>query len=260
MAGAAGSGRAGAPESGVAGAVEAAGAGVGSAPGWSAQRLGDPDGQLVVVFIHGGFWRRRFTAETIAPLADACAQLGHRVFNLEYPRVGMAGGGWPGTADAVTAAVAAALGEAAGRPVVLVGHSAGGQLALLAAREHPPSLVVSLAGVLDPESGARQRIGEDAVVQFLGAEPDQAPDRYAAASPLRQLPLGVPSLLIHGDADSRVPIAQSRDYAAAARALGDRCDRHELPGGDHFELIDPGGRAWPVVVERLRGLGRGIGP
>jgi acetyl esterase/lipase len=212
-----------------------------------------------VVFIHGGFWRERFTAETIAPLAGACAQLGHLVWNLEYPRVGMRGGGWPGTAIAVTAAVGAAVGEAAGRPVVLVGHSAGGQLALLAAASHPVSLVVSLAGVSDLESGARQRIGEDAVVQLMGLGPDDDPDLYAAASPLRRLPVGVASVLIHGEADNRVPIAQSRDYADLARAAGDRCELHELPGGDHFELIDPGGRAWPIVVAQLEELSRGTG-
>jgi acetyl esterase/lipase len=211
----------------------------------------------VVVFIHGGFWRERFTADTIASLAEACAELGHVVWNLEYPRIGMPDGGWPGTAVAVTAAVGSAVAEAAGRPVVLVGHSAGGQLALLAAASHPVSLVVSLAGVTDLEAGARQRIGEDAVVQFLGAGPDEAPELYAAASPLRRLPVGVASVLIHGDADNRVPIAQSRDYARAALAAGDQCQLHELPGGDHFELIDPGGRAWPVVVEQLRGQARG---
>jgi acetyl esterase/lipase len=221
------------------------------APTWTAERRGNPDGGLLVVFIHGGFWRARFGAETIAPIAAACADLGHAVWNLEYPRVGMTGGGWPGTADAVRDAVRAAADAGAGRPVVLVGHSAGGHLALCSALEVPVALVVSLAGVLDLEAGARERIGEDAVVAFLGVSPDDDPDVYAAASPLRQLPLGSPSLLIHGDADNRVPISQSRSYLQAARDAGDDCDLVELPGGDHFELVDPRGRAWPIVVERL---------
>jgi acetyl esterase/lipase len=225
-------------------------------PDWSAERLGDPDGTVVVVFIHGGFWRARFGAETIAPLADACGQLGHWVWNLEYPRVGMPGGGWPGTALAVQAAVNAAARAAAGRPVALVGHSAGGHLALWAARSHPCALIVSLAGVTDLETGARQGIGEHAVVEFLGTGPDEGRERYAEASPIRRLPLGTPSLLIHGDADNRVPIEQSRAYAAAARAAHDQCDLHELPGADHFELVDPGGRAWPIVRERLSWLSR----
>jgi pimeloyl-ACP methyl ester carboxylesterase len=108
--------------------------------------------------------------------------------------------------------------------------------------------------VTDLEAGAREGIGEDAVVQFLSAGPEQAPRLYAEASPIRRLPLGTPSLLIHGDADQRVPIEQSRAYAAAALAAGDQCELEELAGVDHFELIDPGGRAWPLVAERLQQL------
>jgi fermentation-respiration switch protein FrsA (DUF1100 family) len=64
----------------------------------------------------------------------------------------------------------------------------------------------------------------------------------------------VPVLLVHGDADDRVPISQSRDYLAAARTAGDECGLSELLGGDHFELVDPGGRAWPIVRKRLEQL------
>ncbi len=214
--------------------------------------MGDLDGDRFVVFIHGGFWRARFGADHIEPLAWACAaEPGFAVWNLEYPRVGMPGGGWPGTALAVREAVAVAREAAGSRPLTLVGHSAGGHLALWAAHDEPPALVVSLAGVCDLEAGAREGIGDDAVVQFLGAGPDEDPDRYAEASPIRRLPLKLPVLLIHGDADDRVPISQSRDYLAAARAAGDECELSELPGGDHFELVDPGGRAWPILRERL---------
>lgn len=226
-----------------------------SPPSWTAERIGDPTGDRVVVFVHGGFWRERFGAEAIERLARACAaEPGYAVWNLEYPRIGMPGGGWPGTALAVRAGVAAAREAAGGRPVALVGHSAGGQLALWAAQEQSPALVVSLAGVCDLETAAREGIGENAVVQFLGTGPEQDRARYARASPIRRLPLNVPVLLIHGDADDRVPIAQSRDYLTAARAAGDECELTELPGGDHFELTDPGGRGWPIVRERLERL------
>ncbi|MGH2871690.1 MAG: alpha/beta fold hydrolase, partial [Solirubrobacteraceae bacterium] len=101
---------------------------------WSAGRLGHPEGPLVCVFVHGGFWRERYTSVEIAELAAACAadSLGAWVWNLEYPRVGMAGGGWPGTAHAVAAALGAAVAAAGVRPVAVIGHSAGGHLALWA--------------------------------------------------------------------------------------------------------------------------------
>jgi len=227
-------------------------------PDWSADRFGDPGGPVLAVFIHGGFWRARYGADTIAALARASADCSVQPWswNIEYPRVGMPGGGWPGTALAVRSAVGAAVTQAEGRPVVLIGHSAGGHLALWAAREHPVAAAVSLAGVCDLEAGADAGLGNGAVLEFLGADPDA--DVYAAASPMARLPLGRPMVLIHGDADDVVPIDQSRTFRTAAVAAGDTCDLHELPGGDHFEVIDPPGRAWPVLralLERLA-LGR----
>ncbi|MGZ4177689.1 MAG: alpha/beta hydrolase family protein [Solirubrobacteraceae bacterium] len=226
-------------------------------PGWTAERSGNADGPVVAVFVHGGFWRARYAADTIAPLADACAAHQPRpwVWNLEYPRVGMTGGGWPGTAVAVRDAVGAAMAEAGGRPVAVIGHSAGGHLALWSAHDHPVSLAVSLAGVCDLEDAVTLGLGNGAVLEFLGAHPDG--DLYAAASPIARLPLRVPTLLIHGNADEDVPFSQSRRFHAAAVASGDDCELHKLPGGDHFEVVDPGGRAWPILRERLAALAAG---
>lgn len=214
---------------------------------WSAERLGDPGGPALAVFIHGGFWRARYGAETIRPLALACAEAAPRpwVWSIEYPRVGMPGGGWPGTALAVSAAVAAAVVAAAGRPVALIGHSAGGHLALWTAREHPVAAAISLAGVCDLEAAAEDGLGNGAVLEFLGAHPDRA--LYDAASPARRLPLGVPITLIHGDADVVVPVGQSREFHAAALAAGDICALHELDGDGHFEVIDPARRVSVLI-------------
>ena len=51
---------------------------------------------------------------------------------------------------------------------------------------------------------------------FGGREPTEA--EYAEAIPIERLPLGVPSLLIHGDADDRVPMSQSISFAGRAGA------------------------------------------
>jgi acetyl esterase/lipase len=223
---------------------------------WSAQELGDPGAGALAVFVHGGFWRARYDSEAIGALARACGTAGLWAWNIEYPRVGMAGGGWPGTALAVGDAVDAAVAAAGTRPVVVIGHSAGGHLALWASRDRPGvSAVVSLAGVCDLRGAARERLGDGAVFELLG---DAAPgdELYNAASPIERLPLGVPSLLIHGDADDHVPVSQSRDFLAAAAAAGDACELQELPGGDHFEVIDPVGRAWPVLRARLQAMAR----
>jgi acetyl esterase/lipase len=218
---------------------------------WSAERIGREDAPVLVAVVHGGFWRSRVEAESIRPLAAALAAAGHLVWNLEYPRVGMAEGGWPGTAEAVGEALDAALASAEGRPVAVVGHSAGGHLALWAAHGRRLAAVVALAPISDLDAAAREDLGEGAVVDFLGCEPDEDPGLYALAGPIARTPLGLPTLLVHGDADTRVPPSQSRAYAAAAAAAGDECELVELAGVDHMALIEPGGPAWQALTARL---------
>jgi acetyl esterase/lipase len=210
----------------------------------------------VAVLLHGGFWRARFTRTLMAALAVDMAARGWATWNVEYRRIG-SGGGVPETVTDVRDAIRAL----AALPVplrttgtVIVGHSAGGQLGLCVADEPSIGAVVSLAGVCDLRSAALAQIGEGAVVKFVGAMPDQRPEAYALADPLSCLPAGVPVLLAHGDADVRVPVAQSRRYAEAARRAGDRCELLELTGVDHFALIDPRTAAWSAVAGRLEGL------
>lgn len=221
-----------------------------------------PDGpgpHPVAVLLHGGFWRARFTRTLMAALAVDVAERGWATWNVEYRRVGN-GGGVPVTVDDVRAAIDALPGIDApldcSRSVV-IGHSAGGQLALCVATPKSVAAVVSLAGVCDLESGFRERIGQDAVREFMAGTPAERPDAYAVADPLALLPSGVNVLLVHGDVDDRVPVEQSRRYARAALAVGDRCELLELPGDDHFALIDPRSPAWASVAMRLEAL---VGP
>jgi pimeloyl-ACP methyl ester carboxylesterase len=175
------------------------------------------------------------------PLAEDLVARGYTAANLEYRCAG-----WPETFDDVAAGLAAVPG-----PVTLVGHSAGGQLALCAARRYPDrvSLVVSLAGVTDLVECARLGLSRDAVREFLGGGPDEVPDRYAAACPTLLAPLAVPHLVVHGTEDADVPFAFAERYAAVA---GDACELLALPGVEHFALIAPDSAAWAAVVSRLR--------
>ncbi len=206
-----------------------------------------------VVLLHGGFWRERWDRTLMTPLARDLARRGLVAWNVEYRRVGQAGGGWPGTLEDVAAALDALADVAEVDParVVAVGHSAGGQLALwLGARRGGAVRLrgaVSLAGVCDLVRGDADRLGDGAVRGFLGASVAEEPDRYAAASPAALLPLGVPQLLVHGGRDDVVPPSQSRDYAAAALAAGDDVELIELPEAGHEDVIDPAGPAWAAV-------------
>ena len=81
--------------------------------------------------------------------------------------------------------------------------------------------------------------------------PEEGPERYAVASPVALLPLGARQLIVHGDADLRVPIDLSHAYAAAAAAAGDDVTFHSHEGSDHFVVIDPGSPEWSGVADWL---------
>jgi acetyl esterase/lipase len=220
----------------------------------------------VVVLLHGGFWRAGWDRTLMTPLARDLAAKGFVAWNVEYRRVGQDGGGWPGTLLDAAAAIDALDGVAEVDPgrVAVVGHSAGGHLALwLAARARLPAgapgarprirprFAVSLAGVADLVAGAREELGGGACQALLGGSPDTVAERYAVASPGALVPLGVAQLLVHGARDDVVPPSQSAAYAAAARAEGDELELVELPDADHFDVIEPEHPAWELVSARL---------
>ena len=219
----------------------------------------------VVCLVHGGFWRLPWARDHIAPLARALAARGFAVWNLEYRRVGQPGGGWPGTLEDVNAGIAHLAVLAAHAPaldldrVVVVGHSAGGQLALWAAAQAraPAAPRVEAAGrrrariiaacglapLADLTRAYELGCGRGAVQDFLDGTPAQRHARYQTASPAALLPLRVRQLIIHGTLDEDVPVGLSRHYVAAARAAGDEIEWLELEQTGHMELIEPHGAA-----------------
>ena len=220
------------------------------------RRYGDGADQLVEVFrgdagaperpllvlIHGGFWRPGYDRIHIRPLAGALRGAGRTVVSVEYRRE-------PGDPDASTADVRAALVVAAGvaaGPVVVVGHSAGGHLALWAAATAPaPGLVgtVALAPVADLGAADRAALGDGAVRDFLGGSPDGRPD----LDPVRLDTPDTPVLIVHGERDAIVPVAQACRY----RQAHPRTEIDIVPGAGHFAMIDPLGPAWTSVRDRL---------
>ncbi len=104
---------------------------------------------LLILLLHGGFWRAAYDRTHLGPLASALAAESFAVCTPEFRRTGQPGGGWPGTFDDVALAVdrlpglvqavlpgGAAVGGAAASGVILAGHSAGGHLALWSAGRH----------------------------------------------------------------------------------------------------------------------------
>ena len=226
-------------------------------------RLPEGDGQHpAVVYVHGGGWRAEVTLAGAAGICSALTAEGFATWSIEYRRVGN-GGGWPATfEDAVAAAEHLKRIAEDGRidlsRVVVAGQSAGGQLALwLAAQqgrgEHAARLPRFRAALgLAPSTDLRQlaqKDGPSALPVLLGGLPDAVSERYAAASPLELLPLGLPQLLVHGTSDTLVPYAMSQAYQSAAERAGDRVELVTIEGAEHLDLWNPASSAFPRVVE-----------
>jgi acetyl esterase/lipase len=194
------------------------------------------------------------------PVAVALTHAGVATWNVEYRRVG-AGGGVPHTVDDVATAVDFVVQLLRDRgwhdmPLLLMGHSAGGHLALCAAGRHrhrgspssAPAAVISLGGVCDLEEAVRAGLSNGATVEFVGGSPDERPLQYAEVSPPHLLPLGIPYLLLHGMSDDSVPWELSAHLHEQARSAGDHGDLVLLEGVGHFEPIDPTTAAWQRTV------------
>lgn len=225
----------------------------------------------VAVVIHGGCWYSEYDLSQVANFNASLTRLGVATWSLEYRRIGNLGGGWPGTfADVASGTdylrVLARSYPLDLRRVIVVGHSAGGQLAIWLAARHrlpkdsplyannavPLRGIVSLAGITDLRR-YRPNCG-DAVNKLLGGSPDAVPERYRQTSPIELLPLGVEQRLIQGALDEIVPADFSRDYEAAARKKGDPVRLTIVATAGHFDLIAPKSSAWPDVENAVRSL------
>ena len=214
-----------------------------------------------VLLVHGGYWRSMWGTDLLDALAIDLAARGYAAGNLEYRRPDRHG--WAATVADVAAGLAALAGVPGVDPgrIGVLGHSAGGQLALRAAADAgtaapagpmAPGVVLagSLAGVLDLAQGYRRNLSNGAVAAALGGRPDEIPERYAAADPMARLPLRVPQLVVQGGDDDPDLVDIARRYARAALAAGDDVHHLELPG-DHFAVIDPGSPIWRATAEAL---------
>jgi acetyl esterase/lipase len=231
----------------------------------------------VVVLVHGGCWKAQYaTLRDLAPMGDALKKDGIATWNIEYRRLGQTGGGWPGTYLDVGNAIDH-LRQIAPKynldltRIVVLGHSAGGHLAMWSATRQrvspnsplyvpkplPIRGIVNLAGTIDMTQNIMHMESEckDAVVTgMLGGSPETVPDRYKQVSANFMLPLGVPQVLIWGERDNFIPRPLAEQYVRAAKKAGDRTQLILVPSVGHFETASPISSAWPAVHKAIRSL------
>ncbi|PHV67788.1 alpha/beta hydrolase [Williamsia muralis] len=223
------------------------------------------DSTRLVVLIHGGAWQSQLGADLFDPFARDLAARGMAVYNIEYRRLG-SGGGWPTTFEDVSQALDNVIAIDKRFPqlettdALVVGHSAGAQLAVWGGTRHKldptevganpkfrPTRVVSLAGPLDMVQAVRN--GDDRIVAALGGTPGQVPERYASVDPIQNLDPGTPVIAVHGTRDTVVLPSLSQRYVSALKNENGSGRVVLIDGEDHGSIVSSNSAAYRQILD-----------
>lgn len=202
----------------------------------------------LVVYLHGGCWQNSFSVDHARGFADGVRADGFAVALVEYRRLGDEGGGWPGTMDDIIRAIETLAEQSEpsylSQSFALIGHSAGGHLALLASqpqRRLPIRGVLGLAAITDLEAYAEGESGcQQAGARFIAT----AASEVDAMNPVKQ-PQHSLVFLLRGDQDTIV--GEEQQQFDGARII-------DIPGSGHFDVIHPDTEAFAQVLATLRSL------
>lgn len=230
------------------------------------QSLDAPRPLPLVIVIHGGGWHFGEREDAGAFAYDIAAQ-GYAAASIDYRLVDGAAVTFPQPVIDVLAAIrffrehAAELNINPDR-IGLLGISAGAHLALLAGLAADDSvfdptlpkgetagvkLIVDLFAPTDftlgPDNASQFQV--DFLEDFVGNLADPLtpidPALLAMISPINYVrPDAPPTLVIHGQADTLIPISQSESLVQAMISAGEPVEFHAIPGMDHLP-----GAYWP---------------
>ena len=206
----------------------------------------------VAVVVHGGFWRDVWKRDTMAPLCAAITQLGWSTVNVEYTR---GPGSFPEAIDDITRALTwvrdnAAVFDFDPDRIVVIGHSAGGYLALKAAHSDPGLAgAVALSPVTNLTALADAAPNDDPAEAFIGCDYETDSGLWEKAA-LDSEPL-VPVHLVHGADDVVVPPSHTIDYASDHPQMA---TQHVIEDVGHMGVIDPLCDGLDTIYASLRNL------
>lgn len=211
------------------------------------------DNAPLLVFIHGGCWLDAYDIEHAKPLMSALSSAGFTVIGIEYRRTTNDRAAWPIAKDDIIQALGQIVTEtsyAKNRPISILGHSAGGHLALLAATQvsqwaplvsvdvHGLAAIVDIAAYAKGENSCQR-----ATSAFMGGMPDALPQAYQDASPLSYaLPQNIQVMLWHGVKDAIVPNSQAHHPNASVKTV---------PEAGHFAWIHTQTEAYKRLLQEL---------
>ena len=246
------------------------------------KHLADANQALPTVFIvHGGFWKNKWTAKNTqtTSLVPFFLERGFAVALTEYRRRDDCL--YPGPEDDVVAALQATAAEASvdEARLVVLGHSAGGTLAIAAceraaadssskgAKAVNAALCVSIAPVAEMLPAYSERLSDegDAIERYLGVLPSTPEGQTLYKQASLPIVLSVPTLLVTGTNDVDVPpslvtsyfrrCAQASQTTQAAQAAGALpVELLELDDAEHYDVVTANAEAWVRIWRHMHQL------
>jgi len=198
-----------------------------------------------LVMIHGGGWRAG-SADSDELFSRYMAAQGYTVISITYRLAPKHR--FPAQLEDVQAALSAIQARADEwqvdlERVALVGRSAGGTLAMLAAYQTTPFPIRAVVNYYAPVDLTRAYLEpprpnpadiHQSALAFLGGTPAEKPDLYQQASPVSYIRRSLPSsLFIYAGRDHLVRNEFAQAFAEQLQAIGNQVVYLEVPWSEH---------------------------
>lgn len=197
----------------------------------------DPRGGLLIVFIHGGFWRR-LSADDGTFLTPKWRQLGYSVASINYSLCP------DETLETLVRQISQAIDFLGSlhdpQNIVLVGHSAGSQLAAMAMCEPSAPLfmgTILVSGIFDLEPIIHTSVNAAVKLDIESAR-RLSPINYITQAK------NTPVAVIWGQNETAEFKRQSKEFAQAWTQSADKkaAKTLEIKNRNHFDVLDELGR------------------
>jgi acetyl esterase/lipase len=231
--------------------------------------------KATLVYIHGGGWRGGPSKEEYSLWFEPFLFLGWNVVNVEYRPSTVASA--PAAVQDCVCALRWVIRNAKKydfdtNRIVIMGHSAGGHLALMSGiapaagfdQECPGNeplkvaAIVDWFGITDVSDLIHGVNTRTFAQQWIGSLPDPQ-TRAKRVSPLTYVRSGLPpTIIVHGDKDPKVPYSQAVRLHTVLTAAGVPNQLLTIPGGGHGGFgNDQTRKAYAQIFEFLRRNGVG---
>lgn len=220
----------------------------GSHPMQAMDLWGDLSSMHWVVSIHGGYFAEEYDRTVNEPLSRRLASEGMAVANIEYRRAGSVADPRETVNDVRAAIAEVVLLAPEESRVVVVGHSAGGYLAITGATHDGVHGVIPLAPVTDLAGIAIGGWDEGEIAKWIGKPFGDGSGIWEELQPDQIGLTRAPMVAIHGSDDSVVPVEQTREFSVSHRGIR----LVELAEVGHYEFLDPESDSIATLIFEIR--------